>query len=144
MFLGTFDYAIDERGRVPLPPPYRDAFRDGAVLSQGSPDKCIMVFSAPAWERYAGLVMSPSVMRRRGKDVRRALLANSYPAQMDAQNRVLVPAVLRAFAGITGKVKMIGAGEHLELWAPETLDVEMERITQTLEATLESIEAWDR
>ena len=41
---------MDERGRLPLPPRYRDAFRDGIVLSQGSPDSCLRVYTEAAFD----------------------------------------------------------------------------------------------
>ena len=43
-FRGSYDYAIDDRGRVPLPPRYRDAFREGVILVQGR-EGCVAVYT---------------------------------------------------------------------------------------------------
>jgi MraZ protein len=139
-FLGTFDYAMDERGRVPLPPRYRDAFRDGIVLSQGSPDPCVRIFTPEAFEEHATEFTAPSAIHRKGRDLRRILYSSSHHAQLDAQNRLLIPGPLRTFARLAGPVLLVGAGECMEIWEPETYRAELERIESTLEGTLESIE----
>jgi MraZ protein len=143
-FLGTFDYAMDERGRVPIPPRYREAFQGGIVLNQGSPNKCLRIFTPAAFEEHARHYTAASPMRRRGQDLRKVLFARSLEVQPDPQNRLLIPGFMREYAGLDGKVRMIGHGEWIELWSVATLEAEMERIDQTLEATLESTEDWER
>jgi MraZ protein len=143
-FLGTFDYAMDERGRLPLPPRYRDAFREGMVLSQGSPDRCLHVYTEAAFEQRALQYLAESAMRRKGRVLRHALFPGSHHAELDKQNRVLVPAPLRDYAGLSNKVMVIGAGDWLEVWAPEEYEAEMARVAEQLPGTLESVELRER
>ena len=131
---------MDERGRVPLPPKYRDAFREGIVLSQGSPNPCLRVYTQSSFDAQAAEWTAPSAMRRKGRDLRK-LFSRSFEVELDKQNRILIPAALRAYAGLEGKVLVIGTGEYLEIWSPEAYAREMERVDANLEATLESIEA---
>ena len=138
-FLGKFDYAMDERGRVPIPPRYRDAFRPGAVLSQGAPSPCVRVYTQEAFERMAAEATAPSTMSQKGRDLRLALFARSHAAELDQQNRVLIPRELRDAAGLSGKVIVVGAGEFLQIWEPAQFEREMQRIDATLSATMESI-----
>ena len=35
MFFGEFEYRIDEKGRVPIPPRFRKELKDGVVLTPG-------------------------------------------------------------------------------------------------------------
>jgi MraZ protein len=44
MFLGEFEYKIDEKGRVPIPPKFRKDLKDGVVLA-ASPEKCVNAYS---------------------------------------------------------------------------------------------------
>ena len=131
---------MDERGRVPLPPKYRDAFREGIVLSQGSPDPCLRVYTQSSFDAQAAEWTAPSAMRRKGRDLRK-LFSRSFEVELDKQNRIVIPAALRAYAGLEGRVLVIGTGECLEIWSPEAYTREMERVDANLEATLESIEA---
>jgi len=139
-FLGTSEYAMDERGRVPLPPKYRDAFREGIVLSQGSPDPCLRVYTQSSFDSQAREWTATSAMRRKGRDLRK-LFSRSFEVELDKQNRILIPAPLRSYAGLEGKVLVIGTGECLEIWAPDAYAREMARVDADLETTLESIEA---
>ena len=138
-FLGTSEYAMDERGRVPLPPKYRDAFREGIVLSQGSPDPCLRVYTMSSFEAQARDWTAVSAMRRKGRDLRK-LFSRSFDTELDNQNRILIPGALRAYAGLQGKVLVNGCGEYLEIWDPDVYAQEMQRVDADLEATLESIE----
>src|SRR4029078_10857629 len=108
---------MDERGRVPLPPRYRDAFRDGVVLSQGSPDKCLRLYTQAAFDKQAENLTQESPLRRRGKNVRKAFFSRSHEAELDKQNRILIPGGLRAYAELSGTVLVIGTGGGLEIWS---------------------------
>lgn len=139
-FLGTFDYAMDERGRVPLPPRHRDVFRTGIVLSQGSPDRCIRVYTLEAFETQSTQVTAISTMLGKGRDLRRMFFSKTHDTQLDPQSRVLIPGWMRDYAGLSGKVLVVGAGEWLEVWSPEAYEADIDRIAGSLQATMESIE----
>jgi len=138
LFLGTFDYAMDERGRLPLPPKYRDVFRGGLVISEGAPETCLRIETAAAFEERAREYLAESPMHRKGRVMRRSLFASAHATELDKQNRVLVPQPLREYAALSGKVLMIGAGDWLEVWAPDEYASEKSRGTTELPGALES------
>lgn len=140
LFLGTFEYAMDERGRVPLPPKFRDAFRAGIVLGQGSPDRCVKAYTQDAFAQQAEQYMSLSAFSRKGRDLQRIMFSRTFDTQLDPQNRVLIPPWLREFAGLGNRVLVVGSGGRIEFWSPERYGFDIERIESALEATLESIE----
>ena len=144
LFLGTFDYAMDERGRLPLPPRYRDAFREGIVLSQGSPDKCLRLYTEAAFTALASEYTAESALRRVGRDLRSVFFSRSVHAELDKQNRILIPGPLREYAGLSAKVLVVGAGEYLEIWSPASYESEMARVDGELAAMLESAESRTR
>ena len=139
-FLGTFDYAMDERGRLPLPPRYRDVFREGAVLSQGVPDRCLHVYPKDAFELRARQFTAQSAMHWKGRVLRHSLFPRSHHVELDGQNRILIPAPLREYARLSGKVLVVGGGEWLEVWSPAEFEAVMALVDEQLEPTLESIE----
>jgi MraZ protein len=137
-FVGTFDYAMDERGRVPLPPVYRDAFREGIVLSQGHPDRCLRVYTRGAFDAQAVEVTADSLMLKQGRDLRRAFFASARNVELDKQNRILIPTPLRQWAGLDRQVLVVGTGECLEIWDPTRWKDESEQLLASLAATMES------
>lgn len=116
LFLGKHDYSMDERGRIPMPPRYREALMQGIILTQGTPDRCIRAYPLDAFEQQAALYTESPVTTRAGRIARRAFFSGAYQAELDRQGRVLIPSVLREYAGLDGLVTIVGIGEGMEIW----------------------------
>ena len=116
LFLGKHDYAMDERGRVPMPPRFRDALMHGIILTQGTPDHCIRAYPTSNFEEQAALYMNEPVTTRNGRVMRRAYFSGAYQAELDKQGRVLIPPVLRGYANLENQVVVVGTGEGIEIW----------------------------
>ena len=144
LFVGTFEYAMDDRGRVPLPPKYRDAFRAGVMLVQGSPDPCLRVYTIDQFNAESAHYTGLPAMQRKGRDLRRIWFTQAQEVQLDQQSRVLVPGPQREYAQLQGKVVISGCGDWLEIWSPGLLQAELDRISSVLEATQESVGEWQR
>ncbi len=123
-FLGRFEYAMDERGRVPVPPRYRELFAPGAMLNQG-PDPCLRLFTSESFQQQAELYTSNPAIEEVARMTRRAFFANSFSVELDKQGRILIPGPLRAYARLEGNVIISGAGEWLEIWSPQQFETEM-------------------
>jgi len=80
------------------------------------PNRCLLVFPRPAWEHFRDQIMAMSA----GGDVmRRLFVGSAVDVEIDSGSRVLVSPELRAAAGITKDVTMLGMGSRLELWDRE-------------------------
>lgn len=114
-FRGNFEYQLDDRNRVALPPKFREAFANGAVLVPGL-DGCIEVYTNEGFDAEANVVNRVPAYSAEGRQLRRAFFASSFDAQRDAQGRLLVPAKLLAHAGIERDVVVLGNDQRLEIW----------------------------
>jgi MraZ protein len=123
-FLGRYEYAMDDRGRVPIPPRYRDLFAFGGMLNQG-PDPCLRLFTTESFDQQAQLYTSGPAIERAGRMTRHAFFANCFSVELDKQGRILVPSPLRAYARLDGNVMIAGAGEWLEIWNLQQFETEM-------------------
>ena len=123
MFLGEFEYKIDEKGRVPIPPKFRKELVNGLVLSPG-PDTCVAGYGLAEWakqgERVASATIAPSKRRRLG----RATFASAYSLTLDGQGRVSLPPLLRQHARIGDELIVVGINTYFELWSKELWEVE--------------------
>ena len=115
MFLGEYPYSLDERGRVAVPPRFRDEFKAGMVLSRGL-DRCVTAYSPEGWERLIGRLDTLSFTQADARRLQRAVYGGAFEAEMDRQGRVLVPGQLREYANIRQSVVIVGMRDHLELW----------------------------
>jgi MraZ protein len=139
VFQGVFDYSMDDRGRVPIPPIHREAFRPGIVLGQGSPDPCVRIYTKSKFDQLSEQILAMSTWLDEGRDMRRLFFSRTLETRIDPQHRVLVPGFLREHANLRDKVIVIGAGDWLEIWAPEAYDSDIDRIQTTIRPTLRRI-----
>lgn len=118
MFFGGYQYKVDEKGRVPLPPKFRRQMRDGVILTKGI-EKCIDVYPLNEWNRLADTlaakVVTPANLRR----LNRAIFGSAFSVSFDGQGRITLPVPLRTYADIGDTVMVVGANARVELWNEE-------------------------
>src|SRR4030042_3033768 len=115
MFYGEFDYKVDDKGRVPIPPRFRNALKDGLILTVGA-EKCITAYTAVEWKKLSSTLTSNPLTRSKMRRLNRALFAQAFVANIDGQGRIAVPAPLREHAQITDDVVIVGLNTNLEIW----------------------------
>lgn len=112
MLKGEFQYALDEKGRVVIPPRFRRVLGDQVVATRGL-DPCISVYSPAEWAKVADALLKLSTKQR---DVMRYLLAGAVDIDLDRQGRITLPLHLRQHAGIEREVVVVGLISRLEIW----------------------------
>ena len=115
MFYGEFEYKIDDKGRLPLPPRFRNFLKDGVVLTPGA-EKCITAYTLPEWKKLATTLTGSSLSRSKMRKLSRALFATAFSTKVDGQGRIAIPAPLREHAEIVDEVVVAGANTYLEIW----------------------------
>jgi MraZ protein len=115
MFFGEFQYKIDEKGRVSIPPRFRRELRDGVVLAPGV-EQCITVYSPSEWKNLAESMTSTLVTASKLRRLKRTLFATAFSLRMDGHGRIALPYSLRQYADITDCVVIAGANNYLEIW----------------------------
>ena len=115
MFFGEFNYKIDEKGRVPIPPRFRKELKDGVVLTPGA-EKCINVYSLSEWRKLADTLTGSSLTPNKMRRLKRAIFATAFTVNIDGQGRIAIPIPLREHAEIIEDVVIAGANTYLEIW----------------------------
>ena len=107
---------LDGKGRIAMPSRHREVLAAMGVHQltiTKHPEGSLMIFPRPAWEnfreRMAALPMSASGWKR-------IFLGNAMDVDIDASSRVLIAPELRAAAGLTRDVMLLGMGSYFELW----------------------------
>jgi MraZ protein len=120
---GTFDHTLDAKGRVTLPARYREHFQGGVVLVRfPGGERCINVYHPATWERFDEKHIEPLNVFESEVDAwrTRAIYMNQDRLEPDGQGRVLLSARQIKEVGLSGRVVIIGARDHLEIWDPDT------------------------
>ncbi len=139
MFFGEFEYKLDEKGRLPLPPRFRGHLKGGVVLTPGV-EKCITAYPVLEWKKLAETLTSGSVTRSKLRRLSRAIFATAFHLTIDGQGRISLPAPLREYAEITDEVVVTGANGYLELWNRANWEEEKATSQQQAWQIIESLE----
>jgi len=125
MFFGEFDYRVDEKGRVPIPPKFRQELRgEGVVLTPGI-EQCITVYPLSEWKKIAASLTTGQVTQSKLRKLNRAIFATAFSNRIDGQGRITLPVALREHAGIIDdEVVIAGANNYFEIWNKEQWESE--------------------
>lgn len=138
MLMGEYSYALDDKGRLTLPPKFREALGAPFIVTRWL-DSCLVAFSQAEWERIAALLAEKSIVKSR--DIQRFLYAGAMEAQPDKQGRILLTAALRKHARLEKDVNVIGVGSHVEIWDADTWQKKSESLCSgPIAAAMEELE----
>jgi MraZ protein len=124
MFVGEFEYKVDNKGRIPLPPRFRKELEDGLVLTLG-PDNCIMAYTKADWLKMTAN-QAPTNFRSSDKErrINRFLFRHANEVSLDNQGRIALPSSLREKCGIGDTAVINGLNTSFEIWDPAQLEKE--------------------
>ncbi len=142
MLLGEYDHTIDDKNRLTLPAKFRDALADGVVLTLGFEGNCLYAFSRGDWHRVVEQrVASLDLLSTEGRAMRRFFFAGAAEAELDKQGRIMIPAPLLRYAGLSRDVVVAGVSDHLEIWDREAWRRELNEVEGSAEHVAERLAA---
>lgn len=123
MFVSTYESAIDAKGRVSVPAPFRAALGggtriflwpalDGSPFLEGGGDALIGMY------RQTLLRLAPNSPAREA--LVEGIFASAADLKMDDPGRIKLPDDLKDAAGITDRVVFSGLNDRFQLWNPDT------------------------
>jgi MraZ protein len=115
MFRGEYHYTLDDKGRVVLPPKFRQELGEAVIVTRGM-DDCIWVYPRQGWEAVEDKLRTLPIARR---GFLRFLLAAAQEVELDRQGRITLPEALREYAAIGREVVVVGLIQRLEIWSEE-------------------------
>jgi MraZ protein len=114
-FLGEYEHALDDKGRLTMPSRFRAAIGDPFILTRGL-DNCLFAYSLPVWEGIARQLDALPFTSAAPRGFSRLFFSGASEATFDRQGRFLVPANLRQHAGLEREAVIIGVSTRLEIW----------------------------
>jgi MraZ protein len=119
LLTGAFQRAIDEKQRVSIPKPLREALAaaGGNVLfvAPGT-DGSLALYPEDVLTRLAERLAAGSPNGQDGRAFGRLFYARAQAVEIDGQGRVRIPPELAKLAGLGSEAVLLGVQDHLELW----------------------------
>ena len=131
MFIGEHHHSIDDKGRVQIPAKWRSKLAvGGAVVTKGF-DGSLKCYPADVWQEIANRLSELPQSQPSVRAYVRQTLAGAVDVELDKLGRIVLPGLLRQFAGLKKQVVLAGLQDHLELWDQETWEKYLTTVDQT-------------
>jgi MraZ protein len=115
-FRGHFDYSLDAKKRLNVPPKFRASFSGGVVLAKAL-EPCVAIWTPDGFEQWTESFLSrlgPLSPERR--KLTRFFAGSSFDAELDSAGRVTLNQALLDHASIQKELVVVGNLDHLEVW----------------------------
>ena len=121
MFMGEYNHTIDAKGRLIVPSRFREILGDAFVVTKGL-DGCLFVYDNEEWKLFEEKLRALPITNKEARQFVRFFLAGAAEVEVDKQGRILIPNVLREFAGLAKDVALVGVGSRIEIWSRERFE----------------------
>ena len=137
-FVSSYTLRLDAKGRVSIPAPYR------AVLARDTFDGlyCYPALDQPAVDAGGNALLAeiealiarfPPYSDERDAFTL-ALYGTSETCKIDGEGRVILSDTLKAHAGITDAISVVGLGHKFQIWEPGRFRAQLAEATGTVRA----------
>ena len=120
MFRGISAISLDAKGRMAIPTQYRDVILEEAegamVVTIDTQDRCLMLYTHPQWQDIEEQLSSLPTFNPVTRRIQRLLIGHANDLNLDKSGRVLLPPILRDYAGLEKNIILVGQGKRFEIW----------------------------
>lgn len=138
MFFGSYEYNVDEKGRVNIPPKFRNDIGEKLYLIKGY-EGCISLYKEQDFQRYITNIQNLPYEKAKVRQHARILLQSVVELSIDKAGRVLIPTKTLKEYEIGRNVLVLGALDHLEIWDVEKWKVYKEENEKSFELDAEDL-----
>lgn len=137
-FIGLYERNLEARGRLAVPKKFRESLDKGAVLTRGL-DGCLFLFPAEVWQKISHKLRETPLTSLDARAFTRLLTYEAFEVEFDNQGRILVPEVLKKFAGLIKEAVIAGSLDRIEIWAKEKFSDYQTKIEKTSDEIAERL-----
>jgi len=102
-----------------MPSRYREQLQEsceGQVVVTVDRDRHLLLYPMPEWERVERKLLELPSFNKQARRLQRLLMGHATECELDGSGRIVLPPLLREFAGIEKRIVMIGQGNKFEIW----------------------------
>lgn len=147
-FRGRFEIKIDAKGRLSLPPAFREVLPSTnqqivVTNSRYKNQSCLHAYSLAEWETLERKINKMSSLKTDVQAFQRFYLSGGQVLDVDAQGRANIPQSLRKYAGLESSIVLVGLGNKFEIWSHSNWKVIYDQLTDNFEETLQAVASLD-
>lgn len=129
MFRGATSLILDAKNRLVMPSKHRDALQEqcgGNLVLTAHPHGCLLLYPQPVWEPMEAKIMALPSFDKQASRFQRLMVGNAEDLVLDGAGRFLISPSLRDYARLEKQVKLVGQGNHFEMWNIDAWQAQLE------------------
>ncbi len=116
MLFGSYEYQLDDKGRVVIPAKLRNSLGNTVYLLKGY-DGCISIYPEESFNKFIEKLENLPFEKEKARLHQRVLLSSVQELVIDKQGRLLIPkTVINKYSLVNKEIMIIGMLDHLEIW----------------------------
>lgn len=126
MFRGSSFHTIDPKGRIIIPARFRELIRNGDQpgVMVSKMDQGLVAYTFDEWQLIEKKILSLAEKSENMRRFRRVFIGGAFECKCDKQDRILIPPILREYAGFEKEIVLVGVLDHFEIWSRGNWEVE--------------------
>ncbi len=134
-------HSLDAKGRVIMPAKFRERLGDKIWITKGMDKGCLSVYPNDEWEVIENKFQeTPVLTNKAARELRRFIFSNADDRDIDKQGRVLIPPILREYAGLENEVVLVGMSNHIEIWSKDCFEKQDKAAYKDIDELTEHLE----
>ncbi len=142
MFRGHAYRSLDTKGRLMLPPEFRNVVlehdEEGSIMLTNF-DGCVAAYPRPEWQEIEKSFSQANLAHRSMRDFQRFFIAGAMEVTPDKQGRILIPPHLRDYAKLDREVVLAGVGRKFEIWDQRRFSNQMQETEQQFDQIMDEL-----
>jgi MraZ protein len=119
MYRGRFETTLDPKGRTSLPVRFRDVLSESdeeKMVLTTALDPCLVAYPYSGWCEFERKLAEKPSFDPHIIQIKRLYISGAVECPIDGHGRILIPPMLREYAGISREVIWSGMVGYVELW----------------------------
>jgi MraZ protein len=119
VFLGEYEVTLDAKGRFLLPVGIKKQLPEDAsekfVIARGF-EKCLTLYPKKNWDPIMAEMIKVNDYKAENREFLRYFTMGASEMELDSAGRLLVPPILKGYAGLEKDVVLVSVINKIEIW----------------------------
>jgi MraZ protein len=124
-FTSEYECKLDAKGRLVLPAKIKASLPEtsaGELVVRRGFEPCLVVYPFTEYKKIYSRIASLNEFNEEYRKLQRNFFRGNTQVELDNNGRFLIPKTMLRFAGLDKDVIVVGMGNRIEIWNPETYE----------------------
>ena len=124
-FTSEYECKLDAKGRLVLPAKIKASLPEttgGELVVRRGFEPCLVVYPFTEYKKIYSRIASLNEFNEEYRKLQRNFFRGNTQVELDNMGRFLIPKTMLRYANLDKDVIVVGMGNRIELWNPETYE----------------------